>query len=149
MSISWKDYCNIGNPRDSSVSPVYPSHISVSLHLCWFCSSVSSVYVAVVDCLFLSEYQMWNDMLIFFLAVCPAFMPKIKTGRMVQLESLCDFKDAAELQDSTRSATTLYCSFLSSDLIWDYVLSYVARISKNAPVPVSNPPNSLLFEDCP
>lgn len=34
------------------------------------------------------------------------FMPKIKTGRMVQLESLCDFKDAAELQDSTRPELT-------------------------------------------
>lgn len=48
-------------------------------------------------------------MLIFFLVVFPAFMPKIKTGRMVQLESLCDFTDAEELQDNTRSATILYC----------------------------------------
>lgn len=28
---------------------------------------------------------------------------------MVQLESLCDFTDAEELQDNTRSATILYC----------------------------------------
>lgn len=48
--------------------------------------------------------------------VCPAFMPKIKTGRMVQLKSLCDFKDAEEFQDNTRYATTLYCKkLLSSD----------------------------------
>ncbi|MCD9560224.1 hypothetical protein HAX54_018723 [Datura stramonium] len=38
------------------------------------------------------------------------FMPKIKTGRMVQLESLCDFTDAEESQDNTRPAAELTSS---------------------------------------
>ncbi|XP_016514027.1 protein TPX2-like [Nicotiana tabacum] len=38
------------------------------------------------------------------------FMPRIKTGRTVQLESLCDFTDAEELQDNTRHAVELTSS---------------------------------------
>ncbi|PHU07689.1 Protein TPX2 [Capsicum chinense] len=38
------------------------------------------------------------------------FMPKIKTSRMVQLESLCVFTDAEELQDNARPAAELISS---------------------------------------
>ncbi|KAJ8561108.1 hypothetical protein K7X08_027298 [Anisodus acutangulus] len=52
------------------------------------------------------------------------FMPKIKTGRMVQLESLCDFTDAEELQDNnTRPAAELTSSESKEEVTPNSIIS--------------------------
>ncbi|KAJ8527827.1 hypothetical protein K7X08_015278 [Anisodus acutangulus] len=51
------------------------------------------------------------------------FMPKIKTGRMVQLESLCDFADAEELQDYTRPAAELTSSESKEEVTPNSIIS--------------------------
>ncbi|KAK4727387.1 hypothetical protein R3W88_032304 [Solanum pinnatisectum] len=73
------------------------------------------------------------------------FMPKIKTGRMVQLESVCDFNDAEELQDNTRPAAELTSSKSKDEVTPNLIIS---EPGTSLPNPESEEKQSIVQETC-
>ncbi|CAN4094144.1 unnamed protein product [Withania somnifera] len=73
------------------------------------------------------------------------FMPKIKTSRMVQLESLCVFRDAEELQDSTRPAAELTTSESKDEVVSNLVIPETAS---RLPNPESEEKQSTVQKTC-
>ncbi|KAL3352619.1 hypothetical protein AABB24_020561 [Solanum stoloniferum] len=73
------------------------------------------------------------------------FMPKIKTARMVQLESLCDFTDADELQDNTRTAAELTSSKSKDEVTPNLI---IPEPCTSLPNPESEEKQSTVRETC-